>query len=119
MRRLTATSLLLFALSGNLIPLALAATADPPHACCVRKAVHPCHGSESTESESLTIRSAACCHRDCCRATTARWAWTQVELATVATPVVNARVVSPCLDRPSAELFEFCSTRAPPQSDLL
>lgn len=114
MRRLTATLLLLFALAGNIVPLALAATADPPHACCIRKAVHPCHGAASTESESLEIRRAACCNRDCCRATAARWAQTQVHLATLATPGVNARALSPYPNRHCANLLASRSTRAPP-----
>jgi hypothetical protein len=45
MRRLTARLLLLFALAGTFVPPALAATAAPPHACCIRKAAHQCHGS--------------------------------------------------------------------------
>ena len=119
MRRLTATLLLLFALLGNLIPLALAATADPPHACCVRKAVHPCHGSAPAESESLTIRNTSYCHQDCCRATVTRWAQTHVPLATVATHLVNARVLPPVPERPSAQLIVSRSTRAPPRFSLL
>src|SRR5689334_20600791 len=105
MRHLTATLLLLFAIAGNLVPLALAAAAGPPHACCIRKAVHPCHGAASTESESLEIRSAACCNRDCCRATATRWAQTPVHLSTLAPPAVNVRVLSPYPNRPCANLL--------------
>ena len=42
MQRLTARLLLLFALAGNFLPVALAATTAPPRACCLRMA-HKCH----------------------------------------------------------------------------
>ena len=37
MHRLTARLLLFFALVGSLVPVALAASAAPTHACCLRK----------------------------------------------------------------------------------
>src|SRR5579863_3445615 len=75
MHRLTARLLLLFALAGTFVPLALAATAAPAHACCRRKAAHPCHDSAGAESEQLAIRGTGCCSHDCCRAvTTSQWA---------------------------------------------
>jgi len=119
MRRLTATSLLLFALAGNLVPLALAAMADPPHACCLRKAAHPCHGSATTESESLIVRTGACCHQDCGWATATRRAQNHARVATVAAPVIAARVLSPCTDRPGSHVFQPRSSRAPPPTRLL
>src|SRR5271169_3819487 len=70
MHRLTARLLLFLALVGNLVPLALAATAAPPHACCLRKGVHHCQDSLTAESEQLVIRDASCCNHDCCRAVT-------------------------------------------------
>lgn len=114
MQRLIARFLLLVALVGNLGPLAVAAAIAPPHACCVRKAVHHCHSVAVSESDQLIIRDAGCCNHDCCRAvTTARWAHAQ--------PPVNvfyAQNVSR-LDQPNPvslniELLEFHSSRAPP-----
>jgi hypothetical protein len=120
MHRLTATLLLLFALGGNLVPLALAATADPPHACCVRKQAHPCHGSALTESEELTIRAAACCHQECCRAiSTARWAYARPRLTVFSTQIVEAHAVALRAHPPSTTLAPFRSTRAPPHSFIL
>jgi hypothetical protein len=65
MHRLTARFLLLLALVGNLAPLALAATAPPPRACCLRKGVHSCHDSLASDSGQLVIRDASCCDHDC------------------------------------------------------
>src|SRR5258708_39730585 len=74
MQRLTAKFLLLFALVGTLVPLALAATAPPPHACCVRKTAHQCHNS-LIEADQRAVRGIGCCNHDCCRAvTTSQWA---------------------------------------------
>jgi hypothetical protein len=68
MHRLVARLLLLVALAGNLIPLALAATIAPRHACCVRKAAHSCHGSSAADAEKPVIRNSGCCRQDCSRA---------------------------------------------------
>jgi len=75
MQRLTARLLLLFALAGTFLPVALQATVAPAHACCWRKAVHHCHSSVETEPHEPVVSSAGCCNHDCCRAlTTAQWA---------------------------------------------
>jgi hypothetical protein len=123
MHRLTARLLLFFALVGSLAPLALAATAAPPHACCVRKAVHPCHDSLASESVSetgqLVIRDANCCNGDCGRAvTTAQWAHAQSLAGTFDAPPVETHLGQPYLDSPNAKVFRFESTRAPPQFSL-
>ncbi|HZZ17574.1 MAG TPA: hypothetical protein VFE08_16625, partial [Candidatus Sulfotelmatobacter sp.] len=77
MHRLVAKFLLLFALVGNLTPLARAVTSAPPHACCIRKAVHSCHDSLSSQKD-LYIRDAACCNNGSGRSViTARWAHAQ------------------------------------------
>src|SRR5215831_18486216 len=73
MQRLTARLLLLFALAGTFVPVAMQALASPPHACCLRKAVHRCHTQAA--SQDPVVSDAGCCHHDCCRAvTTAQWA---------------------------------------------
>src|SRR6266850_690583 len=96
MHRLTARLLLLFALVGNFVPVALALSAAPsPHACCVRKApqAHPCHGMAmaTTEPEQLAVRGTGCCNHDCCRGVTvARWAQTEpVAVSTLARDVTT------------------------------
>src|SRR5579859_4090562 len=68
MHRLVARLLLSVALAGNVIPLALAVTTAPRHACCVRKAAHSCHGSSATDADQLAIRNSGCCRQDCSRA---------------------------------------------------
>jgi len=70
MHRLVARLLLLFALVGNLVPPALAMNAAPAHACCVRKAAHPCHSGAIAVSIDHTLSAGTCCTRDCCRAVT-------------------------------------------------
>jgi hypothetical protein len=66
MHRFVAKFLLIFALVGNLAPLGRAVTAAPPHACCVRKAVHSCHDSLSSQ-KTRSIRDASCCADRCGR----------------------------------------------------
>src|SRR6266700_3084696 len=67
MQRLTARFLLLFTLFGTFVPLAIAVPTARPHACCLRKAAHQCHG---TSSDQLAVSSTGCCNHDCCRAVT-------------------------------------------------
>ena len=118
MHRLTARLLLCFALVGNLVPLALAATA-PAHACCVRKAAHHCHGSLAPEQLSETgpvvVRDAGTCNHDCCRAvTTAQWAQTRPSLATRFAYEVEAYLSYSSVASPHTGASRFQSTRAPP-----
>jgi hypothetical protein len=82
MHRLTARLLLLIALLGNFLPLALAASTAPAHQCCFRKGVHHCQGSSGQLGEGLSFNSGSCCNHDCCGAvTTAQWAQAQAEAA--------------------------------------
>src|ERR1700685_491721 len=90
MHRLTARFLLLFALVGNFVPLALASVAQKPHACCARKAARPCHGGAIADSSRLSIHDASCCNHDCCRAvTTAQWAHPHPRTATLCREVIS------------------------------
>jgi len=116
MQRLTARFLLLFALVGTFVPLALALTAEPPHACCLRKSAHQCHGSDPDER---AIRSSSCCNQDYRRAvTTSQWAHPQPSLSSVSMQTVEARRIESRVDAPATELFASQSTRAPPQVSL-
>jgi hypothetical protein len=116
MQRLTARFLLLFALVGTFVPLALAATAAPPHACCLRKAAHHCHGSEA---DQRAIRGTACCKNDCCRAvTTSQSAHPRPPLASIIAQNVDARIAESHAGTPATELLASQSPRAPPQPSI-
>lgn len=123
MHRLTAKLLLLIALLGNLGPLALAAAAAPPRACCLRKTVHPCHGSVNSEPDAgqvsetgqLVLHDTSCCHHDCCRGvTTTQWAQAQPSTVTAIPQNVAAYLARSTQVSPNPEVFRFQSTRAPP-----
>jgi hypothetical protein len=123
MHRLIARFLLLVALVGNLAPLALAAAASPPHACCVRKAVHHCHDSVASdqiqEAGQPVIRGTSCCNHDCCRAlTTSRWAQAQQPTATSFAQNVEAYLGQSIPVSPTTAVSSFQSTRAPPHISI-
>jgi hypothetical protein len=113
MQRIIARLLLLFALVGNLVPLALAATIPESHACC-RRMAHHCHSMQADSGE-LTFHDSSCCNHDCCRAvTTSQWACFEPTIA----PRVAQKIEIAGVSRPSpAPVNEFVasqSTRAPP-----
>jgi putative oxidoreductase len=115
MHRLIARLLLSVTLMGNLAPLALAATAAQPHACCVRKAVHHCHDSSTPETNQLLVHSAGCCNQHCGTAvTTVRWAYAQPRVSTFSAQNVETHPGQPDLVSPNTEASRFQSTRAPP-----
>jgi hypothetical protein len=114
MHRLTARALLVLLLLGVFVPVALAVSAAPPHACCMRK---PMHGRPSHDSEFHA--PPGCCQHDCCRTlTVSQWAnlspQTNIERTPASAPL-------------EAELQEFhfkppinhaYSGRAPPQISI-
>jgi len=122
MQRLTARFLLLFALVGTFVPLALAATAAPLHSCCLRKAAHQCHGvsnAAGNEADQRAIRGTGCCNHDCCRAlTTSQSADAQPPLAPVFAPNVESYAAAPDSRKPTTNLFASQSARAPPRISL-
>jgi len=65
MHRLTARVLLVLLLVGSFVPVALAISATPSHACCMRK---PMHGRPSHDSEFHA--PPGCCQHDGCRSLT-------------------------------------------------
>ncbi len=114
MRRLTAGILLFFALAGTFVPLALAATAAPLHACCLRKA-HHCHNSAALPSDQLVVRATSCCNHDCCRAVTTRqWASPQPLVASTFSHNVDAYIADLQAKTPPTSSSASQSTRAPP-----
>jgi hypothetical protein len=122
MHRWTGRCLLLLALMGIFVPVALAVSAPAvSHACCVHQVapVHPCHGmvmaSPQEPSEQLTLHGNGCCGNDCRRAsTTARWAQPQAQAFTFVRRVVVQKVALPQSVVPSEQHASFQSTRAPP-----
>jgi hypothetical protein len=115
MRRLTAKFTLFFALVGNLLPVALAATSAPPRACCLRKGVRHCPDSLTPESEQLVIRDASCCNHDCGRAvTTTQWAHPQSRAAAFFLQTITASQAGTQLNSPANPSAEFRPSRAPP-----
>src|SRR5258708_393949 len=113
MQRLTARFLLLFALVGTLLPLALAVAATPPHACCLRKAVHQCH---EADGDQRAIRSTGCCNHDSQRAvTTTQPAQARPSQMSIVAQNVAARLTEFRAVTPATQLFSSQSTRAPPQ----
>jgi hypothetical protein len=116
MQRLTARFLLLFALVGTFVPLALAVAAEPPHACCLRKSVHQCHGSDPDER---AIRGNSCCNQNYSRAvTTSQWAHPQSSLASFSVRTIESRLAASRAEAPANEPFASQSTRAPPQLSI-
>jgi len=114
MQRLTAGLLLLLALAGNLDPVALAATAAPLHACCLRK-THQCHGSLPADSDRLALHNPGCGNHDCCRAvTTSQWAHPQPRMTAIFARYVEVQVAELHTSCPAADLSSSQSTRAPP-----
>jgi hypothetical protein len=119
MHRVVARFLLLTALAGNLIPLALAATIAPRHACCVRKAVHPCHGSTASGSEQLVVTNSGCCQQDSGRAlATSHNACPSPQGWTRVAPTECRRSVDAQSETPAAARRTLQSTRAPPQISI-
>jgi hypothetical protein len=115
MHRWIARYLLLVALVGTFGPLARAATTAPPHACCVRKALHHCHDSGGLETEQLVIRGTDCCNHECCRAvTSARWAHARPSAAASFAQNVEAYLDRSTPVSPNTEVSSFQSARAPP-----
>ena len=118
MRRLTASFLMLLALAGILAPLAVAATAPPPHACCVRSA-HHCNGPSASDPGQPNVSNTGCCNHDCCRAvTTAQWADAQPQVAPSFRQTLTGFIGRSYSNSPTTEVLEFQSTRAPPQSPI-
>ena|ERR1700730_1974881 len=62
MHRLIARLLLVLLLVGVFVPVALAITAVPSHACCLRKPMH-----EGSSRNARFEASLGCCQHDCCR----------------------------------------------------
>src|SRR5579862_4211121 len=114
MQRLTARFLLMFALAGTFVPVALQALAAPPRACCRRTAAHHCLDA-TTPTDGPILRDAGCCNHDCYRAvTTSQWAHLQSSQIAVTAEEVSGRDIDSQPIPAATELFSVQSPRAPP-----
>ena len=115
MQRLIARLLLLFALAGNLFPVALAATSASSHACCARKA-HHCH--QSVPDEELQFSSSrGCCDHDCCHAaSTSQYAHPQLSFSAISEQTVDTHRIDPRTTTDAADFPGYHAARAPPRS---
>jgi hypothetical protein len=114
MHRLTARLLLVLLLVGVFAPVALAISAAPAHACCLRK---PMHGRASHDAEFHA--PPGCCQHDCCRSlTVSQWAH-------LSPPATDQRTLACTSLRSAARPIGFAtnvsriySGRAPPQLSI-
>jgi hypothetical protein len=119
MHRVTAKLLLLFALLGNFVPIALAVSPTATPKCCLRKGVHHCH-STAQAGEELSLSSNLCGSHDCCRAATpAHWAHPEARNCSAAAQSVETFLSLVRPSRLNAEAPASLSTRAPPAFSIL
>jgi len=114
MQRLTARLLLLIALAGTFVPLALQAAGAPPRACCRRMAMHHCHAAAVADPRE-PIASAPCCHHNCFRGvTTSQCAQPEPPPAGVFRPEAQNHQSDFQSEIPDFEFLSTQSARAPP-----
>src|SRR5580693_10097514 len=114
MHRLAAKLLLLLALLGNFVPIALAASPAPTPKCCLRKGLHHCQ-SAAPAGEELSLSSNSCGSHDCCRAATpAHWARPGAKNSSVTAESVEIYFSQMRPSGVNAEALTSLSTRAPP-----
>ena len=109
MHRLTARFLLVLLLAGGFGPLAVAISAPPPHACCLRKAMHDRPSPDARFQAPL-----GCCQHDCCRPlTVSQWAHVTASDASV-TPASSSLQSERRAIRLAPSVDDAHSGRAPP-----
>jgi hypothetical protein len=114
MQRTIARLLLVFAIAGNLIPLALAARPAPVPACCIRHK-HHCHASAASNPSQPEVREACGCPHGCGHAVvTARWAHPGTQAISFLARPVNGHLAVQAFSPLFAEFLNFRTTRAPP-----
>lgn len=119
MQRITARFLLLIALLGTIVPIAMQAKATPAHACCLRKGPHQCHESAAAHSDGPVLRDAGCCNHDCCRAVaSSHWAHPLPSQNTVGAQGSTGSEAGNPSDEPSSLTYSLLRSRAPPLSVL-
>ena len=114
MHRLTARLLLVLLLVGVFAPVALAISATPVHACCLRKAMHG-RFSHNAEFRSLP----GCCQHDYCRPLTVSQGVHLSRLACIEiTPTLASLQSELRLAHFTINLNDAHSGRAPPQFSI-
>ncbi len=114
MHRLTARLLLVLLLVSVFAPVALAISAAPVHACCLRKAMHG-RSSHNAEFQALP----GCCQHDCCRPLTVAQGVHLSQLACVEiAPTVASLQCELRLARLTVNVNNAHSGRAPPQFSI-
>jgi hypothetical protein len=114
MHRATARLLLVLMLVGVFVPVALAISAAPPHACCLRKPMHsrPSHDAQFQAPPG-------CCQRDCCRPlTVSHGVRLTSKTGAQATPASTIVQSGRELVRFAASVNQAHSGRAPPQFSI-
>jgi hypothetical protein len=118
MQRLTARLMLLLALAGTFVPLALHAADAPVRACCRRMAMHHCHDAAAADPHE-PIASAPCCHHNCFRGVTiSQYANPQPPVARVFRPEAQNCASDFQSEIPDFEFLSTRSARAPPPISL-
>ena len=119
MQRITARFLLLIALLGTVVPMAMQAKAAPPRACCLRKAPHHCHETSQAQPEQPVLQDAGCCNHNCCRAvTSSQWAHPLPSLTPATARDATGHGISDHFGGPLSVCSSFLHSRAPPASVL-
>jgi len=114
MHRLTARSLLVLLLVGVFAPVALAISAPPVHACCMRKPMHQPGSHDSTFNTPP-----GCCQHDCCRPlTVSQWAHVTPSANALATPAFAILQSDRQAHHFATSLNYAHSGRAPPQFSI-
>ncbi|MBZ5704801.1 MAG: hypothetical protein LAN63_05565 [Acidobacteriia bacterium] len=112
MHHLTARFLLILLLVGTFAPVALAISAPPPHACCMRK-MHS-HSSPETEFCALDVGG-----HDCCRPlTVSHAAQLRPQRGTHAVPASAAQLPQLRPVGATADVNAAHSVRAPPSFSI-
>jgi hypothetical protein len=109
MHRLTARLVLVLLLVGIFAPVALAFSATPPHACCLRK---PLHRGDASHSQFSAVANNS---RNCCPpVTTAQWASPGISVNAQRSLLVAALQTDPLSFHHSRDLRLSPCVRAPP-----
>ncbi|HXM21139.1 MAG TPA: hypothetical protein VN948_07740 [Terriglobales bacterium] len=114
MHRLTARLLLVLLLVGVFAPVALAISATPPHACCMRKPMHD-RASHNAEFQAPP----GCCQHDCCRPLPVpQWAHLSRSASAQVTPASATLLSDRRPLRFATTVNHAHSGRAPPQFSI-
>ena len=109
MHRLTARLLLILVLVGTFVPMALAITAPPQHACCMRKPMHM-HGAKSAEWHAVDCGRHSCCGSP----TVPHWAQPSPPLGAHATHLPAALLADAHIVPRARQFNAVLSVRGPP-----